>query len=143
MDKLSDIFCHFWKQVNCEDLTETTSLQILGQQENVPKWEMWLCAYKHKGFEVNVAKIHDEIIGFILYHIIASCVIYVPCLYVKPEYLGRKIGGALARSTGPDVKRAIFSTRKSKPPEHFLKALSNKELIHENDKLSTWMMRIE
>lgn len=95
---------------------------------------------KHSG-KVQIAIEDDEIVGFLLYHMIFDCILVIRGMYAIPSHHNKSLGKKLIQSLDQVVTKVVFQTRKAKPPEQMLsvtKPYRNK--IGENETMITWEM---
>lgn len=130
--------------MNGEDLSYTENVPVLGVNFEMLGVDIHLCWLKSQGAKIQLAMDKGECVGFLLYHLIADCIIYVRGLYLYPEYEGNKIGVGLINSLGKPIKKIIFQTQKERlPARMFSHVGARRQLIHEDNKLVTWEMEWE
>lgn len=125
---------------NEDDLSGMKVLNILGEPTEVHKMEAFLLSCKYQHCQFQLALNHDECVGFLMYHLIADCVLFIRGIYVYPEFEGKGLAKGLVNSLKKPVKKIIYQTRKNNPPVQLFEQTKkfNRNKIYETDNLITW-----
>jgi len=127
----------FHKLVNGEDIDSVITLG------GVPFHRAELKLQQHFGenAKINIATHQGVCIGFLVYHLIADCILFIRQIYVYPEWVRQRIAANLVKSIRKPVKRVIFQTRKKNEPTQLLLHVSkHAQKVYETDLVITWEM---
>jgi len=141
MALLSGAFWQFQKDVNDEDLSGWRVFKVGDKEVPFQDLEVRLCCLDKEGVQFQMAVYRSECIGFLMYHLIADCILFVRGMHVEKVFQGKGIAPGLVASLGKPIARVIFQTRKERPPERLLGSTvpgGERRKIYEDDKLITW-----
>lgn len=103
------------------------------------KVECKLQAYLHDRCGIKVAFINGEYVGLLVYNLILGRILVVRAALSLPRARRFGVVKDLINSCG-NIKKLIFQTKKSKPPQELFKLTKNSIKIDEDEHLITWEM---
>ena len=136
------LFYDFHLEVNEDDLSEIIDWPLKnGTTTRTTKCEAMFDHMSDYGGKVQLVYDREDLIGFLLYHSIFDCMIVIRCMYTTSKYYDAGLGKGLINSLPIEVRRVIFQTRRTKPPEQMLKVTDKyRSKVCESDELITWEM---
>ena len=140
-ERLLEAFKRYWQVIN-PDFVD--SVIDVGEGLKLERREAILLQYWTAGFDAQVVRKDNEIVGFLIYQVVFDAVLLVKGLFVEPVHLGRGLAKGLIDSLNRPIRRVIFQTQKEFPPERLLGLVSGRtEKLGGDCDMETWEMTWE
>ena len=147
LERVTPLFWEYWYKVMHEDLSDEVTLDVHGVKVPMQRAEQYLLSLQGQACKGFYAQCEGEVIGLLLYHLIAGCIVYVRALYLDSRFVGQGIGQQLTDLSAPPkrIKKIIFKTNnKTNPDEEILRfAKERATLLDDEEGFKTWEMKWE
>jgi len=126
-----------------EDLSKQVVLNVRGVNVHMQQVERDLLALQGERAEIVYAQCGGEVVGLLVYHVVADCVLYIRAEYVDSKFIGERIGFEMVTRCLPHgrIKRVIFKTNNEETGSEILEiAKKHAQLLEDQDGFKTWEM---